>query len=100
MCAHHLVTRIWSFCHTLRDDGIGYGDYLEQHTYLLDLKMADELGRPPYSRTLPVPKEYAWDTLTYLRRAELKSHYTTLLRELGKFVGSLGQIFTTSQNEI
>lgn len=29
-----IVSKIWSFCTTLRDDGVGYGDYLEQLTYL------------------------------------------------------------------
>jgi type I restriction enzyme M protein len=37
-----LVSKIWSYCDTLRDDGLGYGDYLEQLTYLLFLKMANE----------------------------------------------------------
>ena len=35
-----LIQKVWNFCHTLRDDGIGYGDYPEQLTYLLFLKMA------------------------------------------------------------
>ncbi|MDQ3022349.1 MAG: type I restriction-modification system subunit M N-terminal domain-containing protein [Bacteroidota bacterium] len=38
-----IVSKVWSFCNTLRDDGVGYGDYLEQLTYLLFLKMADEI---------------------------------------------------------
>ncbi len=25
-----IVSKVWSFCNTLRDDGVGYGDYLEQ----------------------------------------------------------------------
>ena len=39
-----VVQKLWGFCHTLRHDGIGYGDYIEQLTYLLFLKMADERG--------------------------------------------------------
>ena len=39
-----IVTKLWGFCHTLRHDGIDYGDYIEQLTYLLFLKMADERG--------------------------------------------------------
>jgi type I restriction enzyme M protein len=50
-----IVSRVWSFCTTLRDDGVGYGDYLEQLTYLIFLKMADEYGRPPYSRKIGIP---------------------------------------------
>lgn len=37
-----IVSKVWSFCTTLRDDGVGYGDYLEHLTYLIFLKMADE----------------------------------------------------------
>jgi type I restriction enzyme M protein len=54
-----VVGKVWSFCHTLRDDGVSYGDYLEQLTYLLFLKMADEFSKPPYNRKLSIPKEYA-----------------------------------------
>ena len=45
-----IVSKVWSFCNTLRDDGVGYGDYLEQLTYLLFLKMADEYTKPPHNR--------------------------------------------------
>lgn len=95
-----IVTKVWSFCNTLRDDGVGYGDYLEQLTYLLFLKMADEYTRPPYSRQLPIPAEYNWESLVDLKGADLETHYSTLLRELGKGKGMLGQIFTKSQNKI
>ena len=37
-----VVNKLWGFCHTLRHDGVDYGDYIEQLTYLLFLKMADE----------------------------------------------------------
>ena len=43
-----IVSKVWSFCTTLRDDGVSYGDYLEQLTYLIFLKMADEYATPPY----------------------------------------------------
>jgi type I restriction enzyme M protein len=95
-----IISKVWSFCNTLRDDGVSYGDYLEQLTYLLFLKMADELSKPPYNRKLSIPKEYNWESITPKRGAELEGHYTTLLRELGKQKGILGQIFTKSQNKI
>ncbi|WP_114782998.1 class I SAM-dependent DNA methyltransferase [Botryobacter ruber] len=95
-----IVSKVWSFCNTLRDDGVGYGDYLEQLTYLLFLKMADEYTRPPYNRQMPIPQEYNWQSLVDLKGAELEAHYTILLRELGKEKGILGQIFTKSQNKI
>jgi type I restriction enzyme M protein len=95
-----IISKVWSFCNTLRDDGVGYGDYLEQLTYLLFLKMADELGKPPYNKKLPIPKEYNWESLKSKNGSDLETQYTTLLRELGKQKGMLGQIFTKSQNKI
>jgi type I restriction enzyme M protein len=100
MTASTIVSKVWSFCNTLRDDGVGYGDYLEQLTYLLFLKMADEYSKPPHNRALPIPKEYRWPSLISKRGAELELHYSTLLRELGQQKGILGQIFTKSQNKI
>lgn len=95
-----IISKVWSFCNTLRDDGVGYGDYLEQLTYLLFLKMADEFSKPPYNRKLPIPKTYNWESLTEKKGEQLETHYTNLLRELGKEKGILGQIFTKSQNKI
>lgn len=95
-----IVSKVWAFCQTLRDDGVGYGDYLEQLTYLLFLKMADEYTKPPHNRKMPIPSEFAWDTLTSKSGSELESHYNTMLRELAKEKGILGQIFVKSQNKI
>ncbi|MCK0166968.1 type I restriction-modification system subunit M [Jannaschia sp. S6380] len=95
-----IVSRVMSFRNTLRDDGVGAGDYLEQLTYLIFLKMADEYSKPPYNRDVGVPENFAWPTLTARRGAELEAHYVRLLRELGLLPGMLGQIFTKSQNKI
>ena len=95
-----IVSKVWSFCTTLRDDGVGYGDYLEQLTYLIFLKMADEYGRPPYSRDIGIPAGFDWTSLTTRRGADLEAHYVALLRKLGEQRGMLGQIFTKSQNKI
>lgn len=95
-----IVSKVWSFCNTLRDDGVSYGDYLEQLTYLIFLKMADEYSKPPYKRDVGIPAKYTWPNLKARRGAELESHYIELLRELGKRKDVLGQIFTKSQNKI
>lgn len=50
-----LVQKLWNYCNVLRDDGMSYGDYVEQLTYLLFLKMADERSRPPYHQPSPIP---------------------------------------------
>ncbi len=98
--ASSIVSKVWAFCQTLRDDGVGYGDYLEQLTYLLFLKMADEYSKPPHNRKMPIPSEYAWDTLISKSGSDLESHYNNMLRELAKEKGILGQIFVKSQNKI
>jgi len=95
-----IVAKVWSFCDVLRDAGVGYGDYLEQLTYLIFLKMADEYARPPYNRPLAIPEDYNWPSLRSRKGADLESHYVQLLRELGQKPGMLGQIFTKSQNKI
>jgi type I restriction enzyme M protein len=100
MTTASIVSKVWSFCNPLRDVGVGYGDYLEQLTYLLFLKMADEYSKPPHNRKLGIPKDYNWESLIDKKGAELEMHYSTLLRELSVQKGILGQIFTKSQNKI
>ncbi len=96
-----IVQKIWNFCNTLRDDGVSYGDYLEQLTYLLFLKMADEYSKPPHKRKdINIPAEMNWESLTEKSGDELDRHYNKILRSLGKEKGILGQIFTKSQNKI
>lgn len=95
-----IVSKVWSFCNPLRDIGVGYGDYLEQLTYLLFLKMADEFSKPPYNRNLPIPTEHNWESLTSRRGDELEQHYSKTLNVLSRQKGVLGQIFVQSQNKI
>ena len=95
-----LVQKIWNFCHTLRDDGVGYGDYLEQLTYLLFLKMAHEYSQPPYDRNTQVPRSCDWTSLRKKTGAPLEAHYLTVLRRLGEEPGMLGAIFFKAQNKI
>jgi len=95
-----IISKVWNFANVLRDDGVGYGDYLEQITYLLFLKMADEFSKPPYNRESNIPEAYNWESLRSKRGAELDTHYRAVLRNLSKAPGILGQIFTKSQNKI
>jgi type I restriction enzyme M protein len=95
-----LVQRLWSYCNVLRDDGLSYGDYLEQLTYLLFLKMADEQTRPPFSRPAVVPEGLDWPSLLERDGDELEVHYRHLLTELGRKPGMLGVVFRKAQNRI
>ena len=100
MNADTIISRVWSFSTILRDDGVTYGDYLEQLTYLIFLKMADEYSKPPYNRDLKIPERYNWQTLIDKKGVELETHYINLLKELGKEAGLIGQIFVKAQNKI
>src|ERR1035437_10990094 len=93
-----IVSKVWSFCTTLRDDGVGYGDYLEQLTYLIFLKMADEYSKPPYNRDLGIPNGFTWEKLNGLSGIDLEIQYKKTLEELAQNPGVLGEIFTGSQN--
>ncbi len=95
-----IVQRVWNYCNTLRDDGVSYGDYVEQLTYLLFLKMADEYSKPPYKREISIPKKLNWESLLNKSGAELEAHYIKILNELGKQKGMIGEIFFKAQNEI
>jgi len=100
MTTASIVQRVWNYCNTLRDDGVSYGDYVEQLTYLLFLKMADEYSKPPYNRDIQIPKKFNWESLQNKSGAELEVHYIKILNELGKEKGMIGEIFFKSQNKI
>ena len=100
MEAAALVQRLWNYCHVLRDDGLSYGDYVEQLTYQLFLKMADEQTKPPFNRPSIVPANLDWPSLLRLDGDELEVHYRHVLTELGKQPGILGIIFRKAQNRI
>lgn len=99
--ANRIVQKLWSYCNVLRDDGLSYQDYLEQLTFLLFLKMADErsqlTGEPQ-----PIPAGYRWADLAapQMEGVELEQHYRETLRVLGTQGGMLGLIFEKAQNKI
>jgi type I restriction enzyme M protein len=89
-----VVQKFWGFCHTLRHDGIDYGDYIEQITYLLFLKMADErsidLSRIAGAE---IWADCSWPALAATSGPALTVHYAGVLRALGRQPGLLGDIF-------
>jgi type I restriction enzyme M protein len=95
-----LVRKLWSYCDVLRDDGLSYGDYVEQLTYLLFLKMADEQTGPPFNRAPIIPSGLDWPSLKAKDGDELEVQYRHVLTELGKEPGMLGVIFRKAQNRI
>ncbi|HMP90632.1 MAG TPA: class I SAM-dependent DNA methyltransferase [Kiritimatiellia bacterium] len=100
MSPTQLVQKLWNYCNILRDDGLSYGDYVEQLTFLLFLKMADEQSRAPFNKPSAVPRGFGWDVLVKLDGDDLETHYRHTLEELGKRKGMLGIIFRKAQNKI
>ncbi|HTY20339.1 MAG TPA: type I restriction-modification system subunit M N-terminal domain-containing protein [Geobacteraceae bacterium] len=94
-----IVPKLWNFCHVLRDDGMSYGDYVEQLTFLLFLKMADEHTKAPYNQKSPVPAGNDWPSLIKKDGDELFDHYRHILEKLGQEKGLLGLIFGRAQNK-
>jgi type I restriction enzyme M protein len=95
-----IVQKLWNYCNILRDDGLSYGNYLEQLTFLLFLKMADEQSRSPFNKKSPIPAKYSWPELLKRDGDELEIHYRHTLEELGKEPGLIGVIFRKAQNKI
>ncbi|MCB2178417.1 type I restriction-modification system subunit M [bacterium] len=94
-----IVQRLWNYCNVLRDDGMSYGDYVEQLTYLLFLKM-DAENREMLHKSSTIPEAYNWKSLLDRDGDELELHYRTLLTELGKGAGLIPVIFRKAQNKI
>jgi type I restriction enzyme M protein len=77
-----IVQRLWNYCNVLRDDGMSYGDYVEQLTYLLFLKMADE-GERLLGKASAIPAGLGWPSLRARDGDDLETHYRHILTELG-----------------
>jgi type I restriction enzyme M protein len=98
--SQQIVSKLWNYCNVLRDDGLSYGDYVEQLTLLLFLKMAHERTQPPLRQASVVPEGFDWPSLMSKDGDALETHYRHILEELGKKDGMLGIIFRKAQNKI
>ena len=81
-----IVNKLWGFCHTLRHEGVDYSDYIEELTYLLFLKIADE-------RSVNIPKKLNWNALTSSPDKNLLENYNVILKGLSEQSGILREIF-------
>ena len=95
-----IISKVWGMCNPLRDDGVSYGDYLEQLTYLIFLKMSYEYSKPPYKRASGIPAGYTWEDMNTLKGAELQDKYEAILDRLGDEGGILGRIFADASCKI
>ena len=95
-----IISKVWGICNVLRDDGVSYGGYLEQLTYLIFLKMSYEYSLPPYKRDVGIPAGYTWADMNTLKGAELEDKYKAILEKLGDQGGILTKIFKGAVNKI
>lgn len=95
---NEIVSRVWNYAHVLRDEGVGYGDYVEQLTYLIFLKMASE--QPVGGIQGENLAAESWKLLVKLDGRELENQYRNTLDILGSQKGILGTIFRKAQNKI
>jgi type I restriction enzyme M protein len=99
---NRLVNKLWSYCDVLRDAGVSAIDYVEQLSFLLFLKMADERQQNIINpvQILPKPLDISWDKLAKLDGVPLEVEYRRILSELGKETTNLGVVFRKAQNRI
>jgi type I restriction enzyme M protein len=96
--SNQLVQKLWNFCNVLRDDGVSTIEYVEQLTYLLFLKMADERLHAGLGEVVPLGLD--WQSLLDRDGDELEVHYRHVLESLGKQPGTLGTVYRKAQNRI
>ncbi|MGE0668397.1 MAG: N-6 DNA methylase [Sphingomonadales bacterium] len=94
-----LISKVWNYAHVLRDEGISYGDYVGQISFLLFLKMDEErseyLGEPSL-----IPTEYQWATIRGKTGEALDAHYKKALSELSRRTDFVGTLFLKAESKI
>lgn len=98
--SQRIVSKAWNFAHVLRDDGLSYMAYTEQITFLLFLKMADELTKQPFNRPPLVPAGLDWPSLLAKDGMELEAHYRGVLDKLSQRTDMLGEVFKKARPDI
>ena len=99
MTNEQLVSKVWNYAHVLRDQGISYGDYVEQITYLLFLKM-DAEREDLLGEASAIPPQWRWEELTNKDGDALELQYRHTLENLGGEDGLIGTIFRKAQNKL
>jgi len=94
-----LVAKVWNYAHVLRDDGVSYGDYLGQISFLLFLKM-DKERTEALGEASALPDDANWDTLSGKAGEALERTYRGILEKLSKRTDIVGTLFLKAENKI
>ncbi len=96
LSTHEIVNKLWNLCNVLRDDGITYHQYLNELTFILFLKMAEETGMEG-----DIPEGYRWEDIKNKEGVELATEYRKLLLFLGtESTGKVRKIYNDAQTSI
>src|SRR5215210_765369 len=94
-----LIQKVWNYATVLKNEGVHYGEYISQISFLLFLKMDDErtgqIGEPSM-----LPEDCRWGAIKNLQGEALAARYSAILDRLAKQDGLIGAIFLKAQSEI
>ena len=96
LSTQEIVNKLWNLCNVLRDDGITYHQYLNELTFILFLKMAEETGNES-----DILEGYRWTDLKDKEGIPLNTFYRELLLKLGtEGKGRVQKIYNNAQTSI
>ncbi|MFJ3620014.1 N-6 DNA methylase [Streptomyces iakyrus] len=91
-----VTRRLWSLCSVLRDEGVTYHEYLNELSYLLFLKLADELKIEQL-----IPRESRWQALRSAPPSEaLPTYERTLVSLSAAKSGIVREIYADSSTQV
>ena len=93
-----IVSKVWSYASSLKNPGGGAGDYVEQITHLLFLKLAEEMTELGFDN--PIPAKFQWSELSGKSGDEFEVHYHHTVENLGEEPSLVGLIFRKAQNKL
>src|SRR5579862_2027106 len=94
-----LIQKVWNYATVLKNEGVHYGAYISQISFLLFLKMDFEaftsIGEPSM-----LPEDCRWIAIKDLQGEALSTRYSKIFTKLSLEEGLIGAIFLKAQNEI
>jgi type I restriction enzyme M protein len=82
MATNDIVQKLWNLCDILKDDGIGYSDYVTELVLLLFIKMEYENAESGVLQKHRLPDYARWPELTSRSGLNLLNHYRETLLKL------------------
>ncbi|MEZ8436851.1 N-6 DNA methylase [Vibrio splendidus] len=102
MSTQALVTKLWNLCNLLRDDGVTFHEYMNELTFLVFLKMAQETGTEVdiKSGRVNISEGYRWSNLKAIDKEIKLDEYKKLLIHLGSHGSPITQRIFSNANTV